>query len=301
MSTSSISRSGATRATRSPAPHEVRRSRGADHTQARPSRRRARPERPAADAWARAHDVLAAHSTRTGRARRSASRPGRLGTGLRRCPRTPRRWPTATPAGRPGRTSWRRARDRPAPPRSSASVRAHSPSAQLERMASADGAVAPLDLAPPVGPRPGPSAAAAPAVGQAPGHRRGGVVGEAPAPSDHVGPPNSGTCGPRAGPATPRATGPRPVGPTSASGRWPRAPRDAPASTIGLPAGAAAQVGQQGRLDRGSSVRGRRPVLERGQTQDDARACRTRTGWRRSRQRPRPSAARSSGSSPSTW
>jgi hypothetical protein len=79
--------------------------------------RRAQAERQRRPLRAVTHDVLPAPQ-HPDRARLVGQRPGPGGTGCAACPRRRRRWPAARPAGRGG-TSWRRARRRPARPRSS--------------------------------------------------------------------------------------------------------------------------------------------------------------------------------------
>ena len=120
-----------------------------------------------------------------------------------------------------------------------------------------------------------------------------------PRPSDAGGPT---ACGqpPRAAARHAAAAVGSPASPPGrrAAGRRPPGREARAASRMLLPPGAPAQVGGRAPSHAASSTG--RPVraLERGQPHDDARACRSRTGWPRRRRRRRPSARRTAGSGP---
>ena len=188
--------------------------------------------------------------------------PGRR-RGCAACPRRHRRWPEGTPARHRAGTSWRRAPGTPAPPRSSA---ASAPTPRREPPRG--GRAAPCCCDPAPSPRrPGPRQTGGRQVCAAPswtsarsgpsrrrslrhrGRRRG---------------PSSGRPALRSGPATRPAAGRRPR-PARRSGMARAGPAslDAEGGAAGfddrLPAGAAAEMRQQGRLDRLA----RRPVGSR--------------------------------------
>ena len=113
-----------------------------------------------------------------------------------------------------------------------------------------------------------------------------------PRPSATAGPTR---CGVPPSRVARRAGGDQVAGAGSAAGdvagdrRHDRAPTRAPA-----------QVGEQRLLDRAPASGPARGGASGGQPHDDARACRTRTGWRRPRRRRRPNAARTGSARPSS-
>ena len=291
MSTSSMTTQGATACTRSRSATEVGRPGVCDRSAPRPSRRDAVRGRGVA-AWARSAPRPRGSRARGRRA--AARRPRALGPrrrpGCAACRRRHRRWPAGSPVRRRAGTSWRRARRTPAPPRSSAA------SAPTPRRAAATGwtsgtvLLRPCTFAEPGGP---PAGRRRRGRGGTQLHQRtggSGVVGEAPAAQHDVGARALEGRSLRVGPATTPAAG-RPAGGACVGcrGRRPVEPeRDAAGLDDGLPPGAAAQVGQQGRLDglaaSGPVRRSRARPIGAG-----CPACRTRTGWPRRRRRRRPS------------
>ena len=250
-----------------PAPRssaEVGRARGPPDPHARPSRR------PAARGRAAGASARGAPRPRGSTAPGPGS-PARVGQGVgpgrepgcAACPRRRRRWPAARPAAPRARTSWRRARRRPARPRSSAGS-APTP----RRGAAPDGPAAPCCCDPaPCPRRRGPRASVAAGVASAAPSCTSAPAGAAssakPPPPRTTSGPSSGTSAPRSGPATRPAAGRAPD--RAARGRRRRGAIavEAEGGTAGfddgLPAGAAAEVGQQRRLDRLAGAAARLP------------------------------------------